>query len=583
MPLCSFSPKFLSLCHAFEVLMPSRKKRILIIGGVAAGMKTAARLRRLDPASAIIVFERSEVISYGACSLPYYIGGLFEDLDEIRQTPTGALRDPEFFRTVKGVRVETGCEAIEIDRNSRRLRVRRLASGQEEWHGFDALVLATGNRPIMPPLPGIGLSGIHPLKRMTDAVALNDAARCGGRAVVIGGGLIGLEMAEALVARGLDVTLIEMKNQILASALDFSMAALVQREMKKHGVTLRLGETVVYFEGDADRVRRVVTSGGSYDADLVVMAIGVRPEVSLAQAAGLEVGPTGAIAVDARQQTSDPAIFAAGDCAETTDLLTGRKVYVPLGSTANKHGRNAADSIAGRSTPFPGILGTLIVKVFKLTVARTGLSWEDARLTGFDPVSILAPGPDRVHHYPGASPIVIRLVADRGSRRLLGGQIVGPGDVAKRIDTLVAAISMGASVDQLANFDLAYAPPFASAMDPLIQAANTLRNKLDGLAVSLDPLEVIDLRQRKRDFLFLDVRSPGEHREIRIPGARLMPLGSLREKLAELPKDKLIVPFCKLSLRGYEAQCILSAAGFTNVRFMEGGILGWPAELEAGH
>jgi len=314
----------------------------------------------------------------------------------------------------------------------------------------------------------------------------------------------------------------------------------------------------------------------------VVMAIGVRPEVQLARAAGLEIGPTGAIAVDDRQRSSDGAIYAAGDCAEATDLLTGRKVYVPLGSTANKHGRVAADAIAGRSDAFPGVLGTLIVKVFGLTVARTGLSWEDARLTGFDPVSILAPGPDRVHHYPGAKPIVIRLIADRQSRRVLGGQVVGPGAVDKRIDTLVAAISLGATVDQLANLDLAYAPPYASAMDPLLQAANALRNKLDGLAESLDPVEVQELLKNGKDILFLDARSPAEHREIRIPGATLVPLGTLREKLDELPKDKLIVPFCKLSLRGYEAQRILLGAGFTNVRYMEGGILGWPFELEAG-
>jgi len=562
--------------------VPSVPKKILIVGGVAAGMKTASRLRRIDSNAAITVFERSDVVSYGACSLPYYVEGLFEDLDEVRMTPAGTLRDTEFFRKVKGIKVETGCEAVEIDRAAKRLRVRRVTTDLDEWHDYDALVLATGNRPIIPPLPGIGLAGIHTLKTMTDAAALNDAASSGGRAVVIGGGLIGLEMAEALVARGLDVTLVEMKDQILASALDYSMAVLVQREMKKNGVILRLGEAVQRFEGEGGCVRRVVTSGGSYDADLVVMAIGVRPEVTLAEEAGVELGPTGAISVNERQQTSDPSIYAAGDCAEVTDRLTGRKVYVPLGSTANKHGRIAADNIVGRNAAFPGVLGTLIVKVFKLTVARTGLSWEDARLTGFDPVSILAPGPDRVHNYPGVAPIVTRLIADRGSRRLLGAQIVGPGNVDKRIDTLVAAISMWATVDQLADFDLAYAPPYASAIDPLIQAANTLRNKLDGLAFSFDPMEVVEMRRSGRDFIFLDVRSPAEYREIRIPDSRLLPLGALREKLDELPKEKLIVPFCKVSLRGYEAQRILTAAGFTDVRFMEGGILGWPDELDAG-
>ncbi len=312
------------------------------------------------------------------------------------------------------------------------------------------------------------------------------------------------------------------------------------------------------------------------------MAVGVRPEVSLAAAAGLKLGPTGAIAVDACLRTSDPAIYAAGDCAESTDLLTGRPVYVPLGSTANKHGRVVADNIAGRGERFPGVLGSLIVKVFDLTVARSGLSWEDARLTGFDPVSILVPSPDRTHLYPGAKPVVIRLIADRASRRLLGAQIVGPGDVDKRIDTLVPVLTLGATVDQLAQLDLTYAPPYSAAMDPLHQAANALRNKLDGLGCSLDPVQVREMRQEGRDFLFLDVRSPAEYAEVRIPGATLLPLGALREKLHELPKERPVIPFCKLSLRGYEAQRILAAAGFADVRYMEGGILGWPFELETG-
>jgi len=252
-----------------------------------------------------------------------------------------------------------------------------------------------------------------------------------------------------------------------------------------------------------------------------------------------------------------------------------------LGSTANKQGRVAADAIAGRRESFPGILGSLIVKVFDLNVARTGLSEEDAHLVGLEPVTMLAPSPDRAHIYPGARPIVVKLVADRDSRRLLGAQLVGAGDVAKRIDVLATALTFGATVDQLAQIDLAYAPPFSSAMDPLHQAANALRNKLDGIGASLDPVAVQEMRQEGRDIFLLDVRSPAEHAEVRIPGATLLPLGLLRERLDELPRDRPIVPFCKLSLRGYEAQRILQAAGFESVRYMEGGILGWPYDLES--
>ncbi|ALC16969.1 NADPH-dependent 2,4-dienoyl-CoA reductase/sulfur reductase [Desulfuromonas soudanensis] len=562
--------------------MDQKKRRVVVVGGVAAGMKVASRLRRLDPEVEITVIERGSQVSYGACALPYYIEGLFEDLDEVRQTPAGVVRDETFFRKVKGFDVRASTEALNVARKARILRVRDLQTGEEENLAYDVLVLATGNRPILPSIPGIDLAGVHALKSPEDAGYLMDLSRTARTAVIVGGGLIGLEMAEALAKRGIAVTLVEMKDQILASALDFGMAALVHRELRKNGVNLRLGEGVQAIEGEEGRVSRVLTTGGSYAADMVVMAIGVRPEVTLARDAGLEIGPTGAIAVDAGLRTSDPSIYAAGDCAESTDLLTGKKVYVPLGSTANKHGRVVADNICGRNETFAGILGSLIVKVFDLNVARTGLSEEDARLVGLDPVTLLAPSPDRAHIYPGAKPIVIKLVADRASRRILGAQIVGPGNVDKRIDTLVAALTLGATVDQVAAFDLAYAPPFASAMDPLITAANALRNKLDGIGISLDPAEVMELLEGEEDFVFLDVRSPAEYSEVRIPGSTLLPLGMLRQRLAELPRDRRIVAFCKLSLRGYEAQRILQGAGFDRVCFMEGGILGWPYLLESG-
>lgn len=560
--------------------MHQEARRIVIVGGVAAGMKVASRLRRLDPQVAITVIDRGEQISYGACALPYYLEGLFDDLDEVRRTPAGVVRDEAFFARVKGVEVRTGTEAVAIDRDRRRLRMRAVADGAEEELSFDRLVLATGNRPLLPPLPGMELDGVCALKSMEDAGRIAERAVPGGRAVIVGGGLIGLETAEALTRRGLAVTLIEAKEQVLPSALDAGMAALVHRELRSSGVDLRLGEPLHALEGEGGRVSRVRTDRGEYPAELVLVAVGVRPETALAAAAGLELGPTGAIAVDPQMRTSDPRIYAAGDCAEATDLLSGAKVYVPLGSTANKQGRTAANALAGRPEAFPGILGSLAVKVFDLNVARTGLSAEDAHLTGFDPVTMLAPSPDRAHIYPGARPICIKLVADRSSRRLLGAQIVGPGDAVKRIDVVATALSFGATVDQLATLDLAYAPPFSSAMDPLHQAANALRNKLDGLAESLDPVAVQERRAAGEEFLLLDVRSPAEHAEVRIPGSTLLPLGALRGRLGELPRETLIVPYCKVSLRGYEAQRILLAAGFERVRYLEGGVLGWPFELE---
>jgi len=562
--------------------MVENNRRVVIIGGVAAGMKTACRLRRLDPAAKITVVDKGTNLSYGACALPYFIEGLFDDLDDVRKTPAGVIRDENFFAKVKGFDVLAATEALAIDRENREVKIKDLRNGEERSLPYDTLVMATGNRPIMPPLPGMTLNGVVPLKTMEDAALIDRMARDAKSAVIVGGGLIGLEVAEALVHRGIKVTLLEMKDQIMATALDFGMAALVHRELRKSGINLRLSEGLERIEGEGGKVTKVVTAAGSYPADLVLVAIGVRPEVTLAKEAELTIGPSGAIAVDEQLRTSDERIFAAGDCAEMTDLISGRKVYVPLGSTANKHGRVVADNICGRNELFPGILGSLIVKVFNLNVGRSGLSVEDAKLLGFDAVSVLVPSPDKAHVYPDAKPIVVKLVADRCSRRLLGIQIVGPGDVAKRLDVCITALTMGMTIDQLAQLDLSYAPPFSGAMDPLHQAANALRNKLDGLAESLDPTTVKACLEQGEDILLLDVRSPAEHQEVRIAGAQLVPLGMLRSRLDELPRHKLIVPFCKLSLRGYEAALILKAAGFEKVKYMEGGILGWPYDLDAG-
>lgn len=554
-------------------------RKIIIIGGVAAGMKTACRLRRLDANAEITVIDRTKNISYGACPLPYYIEGLYDDLMEVRKTPVGVLRDETFFANVKGFSTRTQTEATAIDRENKTVTVRSLDNDTVETLDYDVLVLATGNTPILPPVPGCDLCGVLPLKTMEHAEQLDALAEKSRNAVVVGGGLIGLEVAEALTKRGIKVTLLEMKDQVMATALDFSSAALIHRELRKNGVNLRLSEPLLRIEGQA-QVEKVVTEQGVYPADMVVMAIGVRPVVNLASDAGIELGATGAVTVNDQMLTSDPAIYAVGDCVESIDQLTGKPVYVPLGSTANKHGRVAANVIAGQPDRFPGILGSLVVKVFDLNVARTGLSAEDARLNGYDSISLIATSPDIAHLYPGNKPIIVKLIADRNSRKLLGTQIVGPGVADKRLDVVATAITMGATVDQLAQLDLCYAPPFANAMDALIQTANAMRNKLDGLADSMSPCEAIEHLNSNEPVMLLDVRSPAEYEEIRIPGATLIPLGALRKRLDDIPKDQLIIPFCKLSLRGFEAQIILQQAGFTNVRYMEGGILAWPYEFE---
>jgi rhodanese-related sulfurtransferase len=371
-----------------------------------------------------------------------------------------------------------------------------------------------------------------------------------------------------------------MLPQIL-SMLDWEIAKLVEQHMESHGVKVLTSTKVESFGGNG-KVERVATDHGRLPADMVILAVGVRPTVRLAQDAGLEIGTTGAIKVDPHMCTSDPDIYAAGDCVECIDLLTGNACFVPLGSTANKQGRVAANNICGLSDTFPGVLGSTVCKVFDYCVGRTGLTEAAADKLGYETVTALAPAPDKAHFMPGAKPLLLKLVADTRSRRLLGAQATGPGVGDKRIDVAAMAIAGGMTVDQLANADLCYAPPYAPAMDNIITAANVARNKLDGLMIGVSSVEVHRMIEDGADFVFLDVRSPAEHKEIRLPGSTLIPLGALRGRIHVLPKDKEIIAFCKVSLRGYEAALILKAAGFEKVRVLDGGVVMWPFEKESG-
>lgn len=555
--------------------------RIIVIGANAAGAKAAAKARRIDPRAEITVVDRGEFISYGACGIPYYVSDTVADVKELMSTPVGVVRDAAFFRKVKGVEVITGTEAVAIDRSAGTVTFYERSSGKTTVLPYDRLVLATGSSPSIPPLENMGCPNILTVKTLEDAQLIKEKAAPGKSVCIVGGGLIGLETAEALRERGMAVTVVEMREQLLPGVLDPEMARLVEKHLQEKGVTVLTACTVAGFDGTT-RVEKAITTRGEVLADLVILAPGVRPNVTLAREAGLEIGETGAIAVNERLQTSDPAIYACGDCCETTHLVSGRKIFVPLGSTANKQGRVAGINAAGGASTFSGVLGTAIVKVFEMNAGKTGLTETEARSLGYQVETVLAPAPDRAHFFPGAKPIALKLVADKATGRVLGLQAVGLGAVDKRIDAAVSAITFGATADQLAQLDLAYAPPYAAAMDNLIVAADILRNKLSGHARGITPVEVRKKLQEEEDFILLDVRSPGEHAEVRIAGAKLIPLGALREKLESLPRDKEIVAFCKVSLRGYEAQKILEAAGYADVKFMDGGILTWPYELERG-
>ncbi len=559
--------------------------KVVIIGGVAAGPKAASKIMRMRPDAEVTIVEKGIFLSYAGCGLPYYISGDVRERNHLMETPAGVVRDAVFFQKVKNLKVLNGTEAVEIDRAGKRVRVKTLASGAESWLPYDNLVLATGAEPVIPPIPGVDRKNVFTLHGVHDAEGIKAviAERRAEDVVIIGGGLIGVETTEALAAHACRVTVVEMLPQILG-ILDWEIARLVELHMESKGVKVMTGTKALAIEsrdGAGGAVTHVRTDKGELPADMVILAIGVRPNVALARAAGLAIGETTrAIKVDDRMRTSDPAIYAAGDCVECIDRVTGRSCFVPLGSTANKQGRTAAVNICGGDEAFPGVLGSAVCKVFDFCVARTGLTERAARALGMEVVTAMAPGPDKAHYMPQSKPLLMKLVADAKTGRLLGVQATGPGDGAKRIDVAAAAITAGMTVDDVANLDLSYAPPYAPAMDNLITAANVARNKRAGLMIGVSAQDVKAKLDRGDDFVFLDVRSPKEYAQVRLPKSVLIPLGALRGRLAELPRDKEIIAFCQVSLRGYEAALILRAAGFKDVKVMDGGVAMWPYEKE---
>lgn len=557
------------------------QNRIVVIGGTACGPKAAARARRLDPHCQITIVEQGENISIATCGLPYYVSGVIRKRDNL------LVVNETFFKDVMDVDVLLNTRATAINRQDHTVDVIDLNINKASSVPYDKLVIATGSIPVLPDIKGKDLAGIYTLTRISDAdvlreMVLPDRAK---RAVVIGAGLIGLETTEALVARGLHVTLIEALDTLLPTLLDFEMARYVEKHLKSREVTFLPGQRVTGFDGnEKKRVNLVATEGGALETDLVIIAIGVRPNVNLARDAGIEIGATGGIIVNEGLQTGDPDIYAGGDCVENTHRITGRKVLAPLGSTANKHGRVIGTNITGGKTIFPGVMGTAAVKVFNCNVARVGLNENQARELGYDFVTSIAPNNEYASYYPGGKEIVVKLVADRASGKLLGGQVVGTGDTSKRADVIATALTFGAGIDDMANLDLAYAPPYNSAMDPIHVAANVIRNKLAGIASSISPMEVKAMIDSGADFILLDVRNARELVESRIDArqVRHIPLGELRLRLNELPIDAEIVVLCHRSVRAYQAQRILGGAGFTNVKFMDGSIVTWPYELASG-
>jgi NADPH-dependent 2,4-dienoyl-CoA reductase/sulfur reductase-like enzyme len=451
-------------------------ERLVVIGGDAAGMTAASRARRRrDPEDLeIVAFERGPYTSYSACGIPYFVGDLLSDVDEL------VARSPDEHRK-NGIDVRTGHEVVAIDVNKRRVRVRDLTGvGSERDEPFDQLVVAAGAVPSRPDVPGVDAEGIFGVQTLADGVTVRRAVDEGEprRAVIVGGGYVGLEMAEALVRRGLEVALVDRTEQPMASTLDLDMGELVADAVRAVGVSLHLGEAVDGFEVENGSVRAVHTANRSLPADIVILGLGVRPNVALAREAGIAVGGKGGIVTDARMETSVGGVWAAGDCVESTDRITGRPVVVALGTHANKQGRVVGINTTGGDVRFPGVVGTAVSKICVYEVARVGLTEREAADLDRDVVAATVESTSRAGYYPGAAPIKVKVVADRPGGRLLGAQIVGAEGAAKRIDVLATAIWNRMTVDEVASLDLSYAPPFSPLWDPVLVAARKAADML---------------------------------------------------------------------------------------------------------
>jgi len=556
-------------------------RKIVIIGGVATGPKAAARARRLDPDAEITMVERGGLLSYAGCGMPFYIEGLIEGLQSLLCTVRGVMRNDAYFEMRKDVEALCGTEATKINRDEKSVNVREVESGDSYDIPYDKLVLAVGASPIFPRMKGHDLEGVHRLYTPLDADAIRKELEAGRtRVAIIGGGLIGLEVCGAFVSRGCQVTILEMMDRLVPALLDEDVSLLLERYLRDKGVDVRKGSRVVkLIDGGSGRVAGVETADGQrVDADLVVMAIGVRPNVELAKEAGLEIGETGAIAVNEYLQTSDPDIYAGGDCVENNCMITGRKIYVPLGSTANKHGRVIGDNVTGGSTKFPGVTSTTAFKVLDYNIGTTGLNSREAEKHGYNIVTSVAPKDERAHYYPDSKSIIIKMIADRETSKLLGAQVIGAGEGIKRIDVLASALRFGGSVKDIADLDLGYAPPFSTAIDPAAHAANIIRNKIAGLANGISSKELKSKMDGDGDFVLLDVRNHWEVEENPLNDSRVVhiPVQNIRGRHDELPKDKEIIIFCKTSIRAYEAERILRGRGFQDVKFPDGSLKAWP-------
>lgn len=545
-------------------------KKTVIIGGVAGGATAAARLRRRDEKMEIVVLEKGDYISFANCGLPYYIGDVIKSRDAL------LLQTPEAMKKKFNIEVRTRAEAVAVHPKEHKVSVCDLSTGAKYEESYDNLILATGSSPIKPPIPGIDGQGIFTLWNIPDTDKIKNymEQHRPGRAAVIGGGFIGLEMAENLHGAGLDVTIIEMQNQVMAP-LDYEMAQILHENIRMNNTELILEDGVDHFETQNGSTRIHLKSGRTVEAEMVLLSIGVKPNSSLAKAAGLSLNARGGVQVDEYLRTSEPDIYAVGDVIEVNHLVTGEKTMIPLAGPANKQARICADNITGSQKTYQGSMGTSVAQVFDLTAAAVGLNEKallaSGRKKGTDYETVVINQKSHAGYYPQATPITLKLLFEKEGK-ILGAQAVGQDKVDKRIDTIATVMSMGGTTENLAKLELAYAPPFSSAKDPVNMLGFVAENILNKMVSFVTPAELdLLLGTEEGSITVLDVTEDAERMVFSIPGSVHIPLGMLRDRLGELNPDKKIITYCSIGVRSYNAARILAQNGFRNVSVLAGG------------
>lgn len=556
-------------------------QHIVVIGGVALGPKAACRFKRVEPGSTVTLIDQSSLISYGGCGIPYYVSGDVSDAVELCKTSFHMVRDPQFFKDVKGVDVHILTRATRIDRGNKRVEVQNVTTGETATLDYDKLVIATGASPRKLGLPGEDLEGISYVCNPDDATRIREGISKGqvGNAVIVGAGFIGLEMAEAFADMwGVETSVVEITDQIMPRLVSPGLATMGQKHMEENGVDFYFGEVVERFEGEDGKVTRVVTNKRTLDADAVVIAAGVVPNSQLAEESGLDCHQLGGVLVDEYMRTSDPDIYCGGDCVIVKNLISGQPAFLPLGSMANRQGRVIGTNLAGGESRFDGVVGSFVVKLFETSLAGTGLSLEAAKSAGFDAISVLLIQQDRAHFYPTKELMTLEMVVDKQTRRVLGVQGFGSsGDaMVGRINAVAAILKSEATIDDVSNMELAYSPPFSAAMDILNTLANLADNALLGINRGVGPdgfQELWDQREQGECY-FLDCREEADAQPYMDRNAEWnnIPQGELSARLAEVPRDKAVVLVCNTGARSYEAQITLTENGFEKVINVHGGM-----------